>query len=31
MPSEQYAYDKPDALDLPYDSPGVSEIVPFRW
>jgi dTDP-4-dehydrorhamnose 3,5-epimerase len=31
MPSEQYAYDRPDALDLPYDSPEAGEIVPFRW
>jgi dTDP-4-dehydrorhamnose 3,5-epimerase len=31
MPSEQYAYDRPDALDLPYDSPEAGEVVPFRW
>ncbi|MDT5029326.1 MAG: dTDP-4-dehydrorhamnose 3,5-epimerase [Micromonosporaceae bacterium] len=31
MPSEQYTYDRPDALDLPYDSPGAGEVVPFRW
>lgn len=31
MPSEQYAYARPDALDLPYDSPQAGEVVPFRW
>jgi dTDP-4-dehydrorhamnose 3,5-epimerase len=31
MPSSQYDYDSPDALDLPYDSPRAEEIVPFRW
>jgi dTDP-4-dehydrorhamnose 3,5-epimerase len=31
MPSNQYRYDAPDALDLPYDSPEASEVVPFRW
>ena len=31
MPSSQYDYDKPDALDLPYDSPDAPGIVPFRW
>ncbi len=31
MPSSQYDYDSPDALDLPYDSPRAAEIVPFRW
>jgi len=31
MPSSQYDYDRPDALDLPYDSPRAPEIVPFRW
>lgn len=31
MPSSPYDYDAPDALDLPYDSPHASEIVPFRW
>lgn len=31
MPSQQYTYEKPDALDLPYDSPEAAEIVPFRW
>jgi dTDP-4-dehydrorhamnose 3,5-epimerase len=31
MPSSQYDYDGPDALDLPYDAPRATEIVPFRW
>ena len=31
MPSQQYDYDRPDALDLPYDSSEAGEIVPFRW
>jgi dTDP-4-dehydrorhamnose 3,5-epimerase len=31
MPSSQYDYDDPDALDLPYESPKAGDIVPFRW
>jgi dTDP-4-dehydrorhamnose 3,5-epimerase len=31
MPSQQYAYDAPDALDLPYDSSDARLVVPFRW
>ncbi|MDQ6782591.1 MAG: dTDP-4-dehydrorhamnose 3,5-epimerase family protein [Actinomycetota bacterium] len=31
MPSNQYTYDQPDALDLPYDDPTAAAIVPFRW
>jgi dTDP-4-dehydrorhamnose 3,5-epimerase len=31
MPSDQYAHDGPDALDLPYDGPDAAEVVPFRW
>jgi dTDP-4-dehydrorhamnose 3,5-epimerase len=31
MPSRLYNHDSPDALDLPYDSPRATEIVPFRW
>ena len=31
MPSSQYEYDGPDALDLPYESRRAPEIVPFRW
>lgn len=31
MPSSQYNYDEPDALDLPYPSADAEAIVPFRW
>lgn len=31
MPSRQYDYGSPDALDLPYESPRAAEVVPFRW
>lgn len=31
MPSQEYSYERPDALDLPYDSSEAGEIVPFRW
>jgi dTDP-4-dehydrorhamnose 3,5-epimerase len=31
MPSSEYEYDGPDALDLPYESPRAPEVVPFRW
>jgi dTDP-4-dehydrorhamnose 3,5-epimerase len=31
MPSAQYDYEGPDALDLPYDSEQAPTIVPFRW
>jgi dTDP-4-dehydrorhamnose 3,5-epimerase len=31
MPTSLYAYDEPDALDLPYDCAEAPEIVPFRW
>jgi dTDP-4-dehydrorhamnose 3,5-epimerase len=31
MPTQQYEYETPDALDLPYDAPETSAIVPFRW
>ena len=31
MPTEQYDYARPDALDLPYDAPEASSIVPYRW
>jgi dTDP-4-dehydrorhamnose 3,5-epimerase len=31
MPSNQYDYDTPDALDLPYPSQAAKAIVPFRW
>ncbi|MCX7430237.1 MAG: dTDP-4-dehydrorhamnose 3,5-epimerase family protein [Planctomycetia bacterium] len=31
MPTVQYDYENPDALDLPYDAPAAAEIVPYRW
>jgi dTDP-4-dehydrorhamnose 3,5-epimerase len=31
MPTSTYNHDQPDALDLPYESPLASEVVPFRW
>jgi dTDP-4-dehydrorhamnose 3,5-epimerase len=31
MPTMSYDHDRPDALDLPYESPQAFEIVPFRW
>jgi dTDP-4-dehydrorhamnose 3,5-epimerase len=31
MPTSAYDHSKPDALDLPYDSPHAPEIVPWRW
>jgi dTDP-4-dehydrorhamnose 3,5-epimerase len=31
MPTSMYNYDKPDALDLPYESDEAIDIVPFRW
>jgi dTDP-4-dehydrorhamnose 3,5-epimerase len=31
MPSSQYDYDAPDALDLPYESANAATIVPFQW
>jgi dTDP-4-dehydrorhamnose 3,5-epimerase len=31
MPSVQYDYAGPDAMDLPYDSEQAPNIVPFRW
>jgi len=31
MPTEQYEYERPDALDLPYDTPDAASVVPFRW
>ncbi len=30
MPSSQYDYDEPDALDLPYPSSDAEAIIPFR-
>lgn len=31
MPTICYNYDKPDALDLPYDSQEAFNLVPWRW
>ena len=31
MPTELYAYDAPDALDLPWDSPEAAEIIPYSF
>lgn len=31
MPDRMYNYEQPDALDLPWDSPAASEVVPYRW
>jgi dTDP-4-dehydrorhamnose 3,5-epimerase len=31
MPTQQYEYEAPDALDLPYDASETPAIVPFRW
>jgi dTDP-4-dehydrorhamnose 3,5-epimerase len=31
MPSSEYNYDEPDALDLPYPSSDAEALIPFRW
>lgn len=31
MPSREYDYNNPDALDLPYDAEHAPSIVPWRW
>jgi dTDP-4-dehydrorhamnose 3,5-epimerase len=31
MPTSTYDHSQPDALDLPYDDPEASTIVPWRW
>lgn len=31
LPSVPYDHEGPDALDLPYDDPRASELVPWRW
>ena len=31
MPTRPYAYDEPDALDLPWDSEAARELIPHRW
>jgi len=31
MPTSRYDYERPDALDLPYDHRQAERVVPFRW
>jgi dTDP-4-dehydrorhamnose 3,5-epimerase len=31
MPTAVYDYDRPDSLDLPWDSPAARELIPYRW
>ncbi|MEA2928660.1 MAG: dTDP-4-dehydrorhamnose 3,5-epimerase [Hyphomicrobiales bacterium] len=31
MPDRMYDYDKPDALELPWDSDTARELIPYRW
>ncbi len=31
MPTSTYAYDEPDAWDLPCDSPAAAELIPYRF
>jgi dTDP-4-dehydrorhamnose 3,5-epimerase len=31
MPTRPYTYDKPDALDLPWDSEAAKALIPYRW
>ena len=31
MPSSMYDYDRPDALDMPYDDLSAPDVVPWRW
>jgi dTDP-4-dehydrorhamnose 3,5-epimerase len=31
MPTALYDYERPDALDLPWDSPKAREIIPYSW
>jgi dTDP-4-dehydrorhamnose 3,5-epimerase len=31
MPTAMYAYEAPDALDLPWDSEAAGRIVPYQW
>jgi dTDP-4-dehydrorhamnose 3,5-epimerase len=31
MPDQMYDYDKPDALDLPWDSEAAQQLIPYRW
>jgi len=31
LPTAMYDYDRPDSLDLPWDSPAALELIPYRW
>jgi dTDP-4-dehydrorhamnose 3,5-epimerase len=31
MPDRMYDYERPDALDLPWDSEAAARIIPYRW
>jgi dTDP-4-dehydrorhamnose 3,5-epimerase len=31
MPDHMYNYEKPDALDFPWDSDAAARIIPYRW
>lgn len=31
MPDRMYSYEKPDALDLPWDSEAAQRLIPHRW
>lgn len=31
MPTSEYDYERPDALDLPYDAVEAASVVPWRW
>ena len=31
MPTQMYNYDKPDALDMPWDSAAAKELIPYTW
>jgi len=31
MPVDMYDYEAPDALDLPWDSPAATELIPYVW
>lgn len=31
MPDQMYNYDRPDALDLPWDSEAAERLIPYRW
>jgi len=31
MPDRMYNYEKPDALDMPWDSEAAARVIPYRW